>query len=274
MEDNGLKELYRHIERSDKVLLGIGEDFQYDWGALTHDQRYQEIEAEIDAREEYLWITPFIQKMALQQNKEDKWKKAYYNLNKMLAGRDYFVVSLCMDDYIYTAGFDEERIVTPCGGFRRMQCDHNCCRELSDIPQDSYEAVMRYYRREIPIEALQEPSCIKCGAKLRFNQLGVTRYAEEGYLSRWNAYTRWLQGTVNRQLCVLELGVGMAYPTIIRFPFEKVVYYNQKAFMYCIHPKLYQVSEEIDGRGVGIQANAVDYLGSGYCMKACTSDSA
>ena len=31
MEDNGLKELYRHIERSDKVLLGIGEDFQYDW---------------------------------------------------------------------------------------------------------------------------------------------------------------------------------------------------------------------------------------------------
>lgn len=44
--------------------------------------------------------------------------------------------------------------------------------------------------------------------------------------------------------------------------------------MYRIHPKLYQVSEEIDGRGVGIQANAVDYLGSGYCMKACTSDSA
>ena len=125
MEDNGLRQMHRQIERSDKILLGIGEEFQYDWDALIQDQRYQEIEAEIADREEYLWIIPFIQKMILQQDSENKWKKAYANLNKMLAGRDYFVVSLCMDDYIYKAGLDEERIVTPCGGFRRMQCEYN-----------------------------------------------------------------------------------------------------------------------------------------------------
>lgn len=264
MEDNGLRQMHRQIERSDKILLGIGEEFQYDWDALIQDQRYQEIEAEIADREEYLWITPFIQKMILQQYRENKWEKAYANLNKMLAGRDYFVVSLCMDDYIYKAGLDEERIVTPCGGFRRMQCDHNCCHELSDIPQDSYEAVQQYYRGEVPIDTLKEPVCTKCGAKLRFNQLGVTKYAEEGYLDRWNAYTKWLQGTVNRYLCILELGVGMAYPTIIRFPFEKIVYYNQKAFMYRVHSKLYQMSEETGGRGVGIQAFPVEYMGNDH----------
>ena len=55
-------------------------------------------------------------------------------------------------------------------------------------------------------------------------------------------------------------GVGMEYPSVIRFPFEKVVFYNQKAFMYRIHSKLYQVSEEMGGRGAGIQAAAVDYI--------------
>ena len=260
MADERLLELCGQIERADKILLGIGEDFQYDWNALVQDQRYQEIEAETGADEEYMWITPFLQKMVLRQSESNKWKTAYDNLRKILADKDYFIVSLCMDDYIYEAGFDEDRIAAPCGGFRKMQCDLNCCHELSGVPEDIYDAVLRYYRKEISLRELQEPRCIKCGSKLRFNQLGVTKYAEEGYLDGWSRYTAWLQGTVNRRLFALELGVGMAYPTVIRFPFEKIVFYNQKALMYRIHSKLYQVSEEIGSRGVGIQADAVSYL--------------
>lgn len=260
MLENKLQEVRKRINDSEKILLGIGEEFQYDWNILVQDQRYQEIAEQVDGQEEYVWITPFLQKMVLQQHREDKWEKAYANLRGMLAGTDYFVVSLCMDDYIYEMGFEEERIVTPCGGFRRMQCDCNCSQELSMVPQNTYELVLRYYRKEIPLEELKEPVCTKCGSKLRFNQLGVTKYAEEGYLDQWRSYGRWLQGTVNKSLCVLELGVGMEYPSIIRFPFEKIVFYNQKAFIYRIHSALYQVGEEISGRGAGIRANAVDYL--------------
>lgn len=260
MTGDGWQELRDKIESSDKVLLGIGEEFQYDWSGLTLDRRYREIEAEIDDREEYVWITPFLQKMVLRRSVEDKWKTAYTVLAEMLAGKDYHIVSLCMDDYIYDSGLDKARVVTPCGGFRKMQCDRNCSHSLWDIPEESFEAVERYYRGETPIESLREPICPHCGAKLRFNQLGVTNYAEEGYLERWQEYTRWLQGTVNRKLVVLELGVGMEYPSVIRFPFEKIVFYNQKAFLYRIHSRLYQVGEEIGARGVGIQADAVDYI--------------
>lgn len=261
MTEDGLMGLREQIAGADKVLVGIGEEFQYDWNPLLEDRRYQEIEAEIAGREEYIWVVPFLQKMVLQRSRPDRWMRAYDNLRKLLAGKDYFIVSLCMDDLVYEAAPDEKRIVTPCGGFRKMQCDRNCCHMLSEIPQDDFETVIRYYEKEIPLEALREPVCPKCGDKLRFNQLGVTRYAEEGYLDHWNSYTRWLQGTVNRRLCVLELGVGMEYPTIIRFPFEKVVFYNQKAFLYRIHAKLYQIDAKIDDRGVGIQADALDFMG-------------
>ncbi|MDE6883259.1 MAG: hypothetical protein K2P48_09110 [Lachnospiraceae bacterium] len=258
---DGRELLFDNINKAEKVLVGLGEEFQFDWSTLLEDCRYQEIEKEIGGREEYIWIVPFLQKMVLAGNKQNKWKTAYDNLGELLKDKDYFIVSLCMDDYIYTAGYDESRIVTPCGGFRKMQCDQNCCHILSDIPEESYDAVMQYYRKEISIKDLHEPVCTHCGSKQRFNQLGVTKYAEEGYSDSWERYTKWLQGTINRELCVLELGVGMEYPTVIRFPFEKIVYYNQKSFLYRIHSKLHQVGEEISDRGTGIQADAIEFIG-------------
>lgn len=260
MENDKWRELYTRLNEAELVLVGIGESFQYDWSALSEDARYHEIEREINGCEAYNWIIPFLQKMILSQKREDKWQRAYQSLGSLLEAKNYFIISLCMDDYIYEGSLDENRIVTPCGGFRRMQCDHNCSHLLSDVPQESYNAVLQYYRKELPLEAMQEPVCSRCGNKLRFNQLGVTQYAEEGYLDQWNEYTKWLQGTVNKKLCVLELGVGMEYPTVIRFPFEKIVLYNQKAYMYRIHSLLYQLGEEIGGRGCGIRENPVDFL--------------
>ena len=195
---DGRELLFAKINKAEKILVGLGEEFQFDWSSLLEDCRYQEIEKEIGGRGGYIWIVPFLQKMVLSESKQNKWQTAYGNLGKVLKEKDYFIVSLCMDDYIYKAGFDESRIVTPCGGFQKMQCDQNCCHVLSDIPGESYDAVIQYYRKEIPLEDLHEPVCDQCGSKLRFNQLGVTKYAEEGYLDSWErvAAGNYEQGSV------------------------------------------------------------------------------
>lgn len=266
--DVQLQEIRDKIQDAELVLVGLGEGFQYGWGALLQDERYREIEREIGDEERYVWVVPFLQKMVLRREREDRWDRAYQALKALVADKNYFVVSLCMDDYLYGAGLDEKRLVTPCGGFRRMQCNQNCAGELSEIPEETYEVVLRYYRGELSLSDLEEPVCVKCGGKLRFNQLGVERYAQEGYLEQWNVYTKWLQGTVNKRLCVLELGAGMSYPGIIRFPFEKTVYYNRKAFLYRVHPRLYQLGEEIADRSRGIAENPVEFLttlGKGIC---------
>ncbi len=253
-------ELRKKIQEAELVLVGIGEECQYDWSALLQDGRYQEIEKETEGDERYAWIVPFLQKMILRRGLDERWDRAYQTLREMLFGKNYFIVSLCLDDYLYGAGFDESKIVSPCGGFRMMQCNKNCAGKLSDMPEKDYEAVLRYYRGEEALVSLEEPVCELCGEKLRFNQLGVERYAQEGYLEQWNRYTKWLQGTVNKELCILELGAGMAYPGIVRFPFEKVAYYNQKAFMYRVHPHLFQLGEEIADRGQAVADDPIDFL--------------
>lgn len=256
--ENTFSDILTKCNESDMILVGIGEEFQYDWNILLQDYRYQKI------GEEYRWIIPFLQKMILEQRLDKELDEAYKNLKMILDGKNYFIITTVIDDYVYRYDFDDERIVTPCGGFRRMQCDFNCNGQLYDVDNAIYEKIKSYYEGEIPITELCEPVCPICGQKKRFNQLGVSKYAEEGYLSQWNMYTKWLQGTVNKKVCVIELGVGMQLPTIIRWPFEKIIYYNQKAFLYRIHPSLYQLEEKISDRGMGIREKPVKFLANGF----------
>ena len=66
--------------------------------------------------------------------------------------------------------------------------------------------------------------------------------------------------TINRELLVLELGEGFQTPTVIRWPFEKTVYFNRKSHMYRVHQSLSQVSEEIGDRAVSVTENSVEWV--------------
>ena len=63
-----------------------------------------------------------------------------------------------------------------------------------------------------------------------------------------------------RSSCVLELGAGLMFAGILRFRFEKIVALNQKAGIVRIHRSLYQMPNEISGRGKSISQNAVDFM--------------
>ena len=142
-----LSKIVDKCDDADMILIGIGEEFQYDWDFLLQNERYQEIEKEIEEKElpgqkEYRWIVPFLQKMALENFTDSKLDRAYQNLKKLIEGRNYFILSIACDDYVYRYGFQENRIVTPCGGFRQMQCDYNCSGRIMAFDNDMYQKVL------------------------------------------------------------------------------------------------------------------------------------
>ena len=59
---------------------------------------------------------------------------------------------------------------------------------------------------------------------------------------------------------MLELGVGLEYPTVVRLPFENVVSLNKKAHLVRVHEKLYQATPEIKEKTDSIKMNSVDYI--------------
>lgn len=225
------------FDDSDMILIGIGESFQEKFESIIIEDKNS------SAVEEYK------RNKYITELKEDETIEAYNVLAKLLEGKNYFVVTLCDDDKIYKSNLREDRIVAPCGTYSRLQCEEVCTNDIYSVQEYAEK-----------LENGEELVCPHCGKNLIMNRIQNRKYSEEGYLKQWQLYMKWLQGSVNRKLCILELGVGMKYPSVIRWPFEKVAFINQKAQFIRVHDYLYQLTEDLKEKGVSIQREPVDFL--------------
>lgn len=252
--------LKQEIEEAELVLIGIGEEWEIKQADFERNELFLK-SAESCGQDSPL--LPFIKKLFLEDIKNEpieNREKNYGQLAGLIKEKNYFLVSLCTDGIIHGAGLEDNRIVEPCGTMRKLQCSGKCSAELYDIPQGLMERVKAFVQGEIKMDEISLPVCPKCGKPLVFNTILAENYAEEGYLEKWKLYTKWLQGTINKKVCILELGVGMRFPTVIRWPFEKVAYFNQKASFFRVHSNLYQITEEIKDRSFSMQASCDEFF--------------
>ena len=146
------------------------------------------------------------------------------------------------DGETWETELNRNRIVAPCGNRHLYQCRSACVKEVWKETE------------------LSEKVCPHCKGPLVENTIQAENYVEEGYLPMWKTYQTWLSATLNRKLLVLELGEGFRTPTVIRWPFEKTVFFNQKSRMFRIHEHLYQVSQEIGERATPVAANSLSFI--------------
>lgn len=164
---------------------------------------------------------------------------AYNKLAARLEGKNYFIVTLCMDDQIFNSNLNPERIVNPMGGFRQKQCPDACTHDLYDCT---------------------ETVCPNCGKELVFNNFMAENYVEEGYLPMWEKHKKWLVGTLNKSLLVLELGVSMKFPQIIRWPFERISLLNNKAHFVRVNSKLPQLNADLKDKGENSSLHPIEWV--------------
>ena len=169
-------------------------------------------------------------------------KAAYEALYDLIKEKDYYIVTTLTDGAVYEMPFDKNRIVAPCGNIHWRQCSKACTKDIweeSEAPDDV---------------------CPHCKAPLTGNTIKAETYIEEGYLPRWKDYMKWQTGTINRSLVILELGEGFATPTVMRWPFEKIIYFNRKSRLYRINESFYQLPKEAEERGVSVHENSVRWM--------------
>ncbi len=256
--------LKEKIADADMVLVGIGEEFGSTEKQICESGKYQAVFSRISAENE--WMLPYIYSKIMALETE---KAAYNHLSGLLKGKNYFIISLRADDMVYEEefGFLQDRIVTPCGGIRKLQCEKNCEGRVYDVPAETAENLKQVLSGDFCTfrdGILSAPKCPNCGADLVFNKIGAEKYCEAGYLPMWEKYMKWLQGTLNHKICIIELGVGMKYPSVIRWPFEKTAFFNNKAFFFRIHKKLYHLTEELNAKGRAVAQNPIEFLTNSF----------
>lgn len=252
--------LAQEIRDAELVLIGIGNEMQVKLQTLKKIPNFSRKLIALESDQSKEWLCPFLIRYYLRKEFHSEIVKAYEQLKGMLEGKNYFIISLSTDDLIQDIGFKEDRIALPCGTYHVLQCEKNCGGKLYSIEEHLWTKICDWIEDKALLEELTEPECPDCGAPLVMNQYGQPKYNEDRYLGNWQKYTKWLQGTINKKLCILELGAGMEFPSIIRWPFEKICFYNQKSVFWRVHSSLYQLSEEIKMRGKSIEKDPVIFL--------------
>ncbi len=248
------------VKGAEMVLVGLGEEFDVP-KKIRLDERYRKGRERLKGAG-LGWLVPVWNEFC---SKEEDVSGELEKLANLLKDSNYFVVSVCTDSLVRTAPWKSGRLVMPCGSTDRKQCSCGCEEALYDVTTEDKDRLLEFMKNLAGgnLKELSEPYlgvCPKCGEPLVLNHAYAKHYVERGYLEQWERYRRWLQGTLNRRLVVLELGVGMRFPSVIRWPFERVAFLNQKARFYRIHETLYQLDEKLSGKGCGFSKNAIDWL--------------
>ena len=86
----------------------------------------------------------------------------------------------------------------------------------------------------------------------------ITSEKKEEVEKQWDLYNKWL--SLNKKLMLIELGEGFLIPNLIRWPFEKVTFINQKSVLYRINGQLPQLPENISERAAAVSESSYDFL--------------
>lgn len=251
------------IKTAEMVLVGLGEDFD-GTEQLFRREDYR-IGKELLKEAGFQWLLPAWTHYCASRLDDGKRRAALEKLRELLKDKNYFVVSVSTSPLLTEIPWKPDRLVMSCGTPMRKQCvrgEHGETEALTEEDRTQLEEVFRVLLQgSFPQSGIPGlGKCRHCGGDMVLNTIYTESYNETGYMEQWQIYTRWLQGTLNRKLLVLELGVGMQFPSVIRWPFEKIAFFNNKASFIRVNERLYQLTEELSSKGVGISQNAIEWI--------------
>jgi NAD-dependent SIR2 family protein deacetylase len=125
--------------------------------------------------------------------------------------KGYFVFTSNVDGHFQRAGFDAQRVLECHGSIHHLQCARPCCDEIWAADSLHIEV------DEATIRATSElPHCPRCGGVARPNILMFNdwNWVESRTAGETQRYERWLKTMAGNRLVAIELGAGLAIPTV------------------------------------------------------------
>lgn len=197
----------------------------------------------------------------------------YSELLRLLAGKDYFVITTNVDHCFQKAGFDKKCLFYTQGDYGLFQCSKPCCAETfaneeavrQMLEYQGFKVGERnlepqsYVRMRIPSELV--PHCPHCGRPLTMNLRSDDTFVEdEGWHAAAERYSAFLRTRGTQRVLYLELGVGYNTPVIIKYPFWRMTERNPKATYACINLGESEVLSSIKNRSICISADIAEVL--------------
>jgi len=265
-----------YINEAEVVLIGAGSGLSAAAGLTYSGERFQENFKE------------FIKKYGVKDmysagfypfpSEEERWGywSKHVDMNRitppalplfqklfgLVKAKIYFVITTNVDHQFHKAGFDETKIFATQGDYGYIQCARACHKK-------TYNALklfdqMNRIRKDCKVPSYIVPKCPVCGGSMAMH-LRCDQYfvEDESWHKSADAYGKFLSAHLKgKKVVLLELGVGFNTPTIIRFPFEKMIHDYCNLTMIRLNLDEAFVPESFEKRIVGINDDIVKSLSS------------
>lgn len=174
----------------------------------------------------------------------------------MVTDKNYFLLTTNVDHQFEKAGFPTERIFATQGSYNRIQCKRSCHPKTYYAVEQFRDMDNVRVNGRIPSSFV--PKCPICGGAMAMN-LRADQYfvQDKEWYEAEKRFAAFLSEAIDsgKNICLLELGVGFNTPTIIRFPFEKLVREHEKITLVRLNLNEAVVPESFGNRAVGINAD-------------------
>lgn len=163
-------------------------------------------------------------------------KPTYGSLAQLVEGKDSFVITSNVDTLFHRHGFDTDRIYTPQGDWRYMQCKKPCRPDAYWRSEETIAKLMSGYSRATgEVDSKQElPTCPFCGSSDVFSSVrGGRWFLDSPYEAAAQRFDDWLLRvqkavTTNstakapKRVVVFDIGTGFNTPSVVRYRMERV----------------------------------------------------
>lgn len=263
-----IKKLKKDIDSTDAILIGAGAGMSTSAGLTYSGERF------------YRYFSDFHEKYGINDiysggfypydTPQEYWawwsRHIYYNRYDIPAGKpytdlldlvkdkDYFVLTTNVDHQFQIAGFDKHRLFYTQGDYGLFQCSKPCCQKTYDNEDAVRKMVAAQHDMRIPTELI--PKCPVCGAPMTVNlRSDMTFVQDEGWYAAAGRYEDYLRRHENSHILLIELGVGMNTPVIIKYPFWQMTANNKDATYVCINRSEAYCPKDIADRSICIDAD-------------------
>ena len=203
----------------------------------------------------------------------------YADLLRLVRGRDYFVLTTNVDHAFQRAGFDKERLFYTQGDYGLFQSSKPAGASAGRTydNEESIRAMLAAQdfafaedgelllpesgapRMAIPTDLI--PYCPDDGAEMTTNLRADERFVEDaGWHAAAERYTDFLHHTEGKRTLLIELGVGMNTPGIIKYPFWRMTAERTDVTLISINLGRAYVPDEIAERSIVIDGDIAEVL--------------
>lgn len=255
------------IQNADYILIGAGAGLStaagLEYSGESFEKNYKDFIEKYNFQDLYsATFYPF-------RNMEEKWAfwakliklnrfnnplKLYQELLELVKNKEHFVITTNADGQFEIAGFEKDKIFAVQGDYSLLQCEDGCHNKLYNNKEMIEDWLELTEDCEIPEDLV--PKCPVCGKDMEMNLRKDGNFIQdENWYKQSKNYEDFLDRTKNKNVVLLEIGVGFNTPGIIRFPFEQMAYNNSKTTLIRINKDYPQAMLEIKNKIISFDEN-------------------